>query len=296
MAHMPDSAICDTVIAWYEKNARDLPWRHPGTTPWGVMVSEFMLQQTPVARVLPVYATWLSRWPTPDTLAREPAGEAVRAWGRLGYPRRALRLHQCAVAITQRHQGRVPQTMIELLELPGVGAYTARAIAAFAFGQREPVVDVNIRRLWARAIAGQSGPGATTTKADFSLMESLLPSAAARASRFCAATMELGALVCTARNPRCATCPLQEICAWRGANYPELPDGQVTRRRQHYTGTDRQVRGRLLAILRDAHHPVDRVSLEQAWPLETQRDRALASLLTDGLVEHHEDGRFALPG
>ncbi|HKS03574.1 MAG TPA: A/G-specific adenine glycosylase, partial [Arthrobacter sp.] len=113
-----------------------MPWRLPDCPPWGVLVSEIMLQQTPVVRVLPVWEEWMHRWPEPAALAREPAGEAVRAWGRLGYPRRALRLHGAAVAIEREHGGSVPSDYAELLGLPGVGSYTAAAVAAFAFGRR----------------------------------------------------------------------------------------------------------------------------------------------------------------
>ena len=140
-------ALIDAALAWYARHARDLPWRRTGTSPWAVLVSEFMLQQTPVARVLPVYQAWLARWPGPADLAAATPADAVRTWGKLGYPRRALRLRECAVVVTERHGGRVPDEVDDLLALPGVGAYTARAVAAFAFGQRQPVVDTNVRRL-----------------------------------------------------------------------------------------------------------------------------------------------------
>ncbi len=294
-AHPPTQPhIVDDVLHWYDECARDLPWRRPGTTPWAILVSEIMLQQTPVQRVLPVYELWLDRWPTPAALAAEPSGEAVRAWSRLGYPRRALRLHQCAVAITEQYAGDLPTSVPELLTLPGVGAYTARAVAAFAFGQREPVVDVNVRRLWARAVSGLPDAGASTTRADFALMESLLPEEPARASRFCAAAMEVGALVCTANTPRCLQCPLQTICAWRAAGQPDV--NRPARRVQTYAGTDRQVRGRILAILRDSAHPVTPEALVDAWHLTDQRERALSSLLADGLIEQHPDNTYALPG
>ena len=144
---------------WFAANGRDLPWRRPGFTAWGTLVSEFMLQQTPVVRVVPRLEEWLERWPTPADLAASPSGDAVRAWDRLGYPRRALNLHAAAVAITERHGGVVPHDVDELLALPGVGDYTARAVAVFAFGHRHPVVDVNIRRVIARAVHGNGEPG-----------------------------------------------------------------------------------------------------------------------------------------
>src|SRR4051794_27389777 len=144
---MPGMSLVAPLLDWYERAARDLPWRSPGTGPWGVLVSEVMLQQTPVTRVRPVYAAWLERWPTPSALAAESPGAAVRMWGRLGYPRRALRLHACAVALRDRYGGEVPAHVDALLGLPGIGEYTARAVAAFAFGQRVPVVDTNVRRV-----------------------------------------------------------------------------------------------------------------------------------------------------
>src|SRR5687767_3073860 len=206
------------LLRWYDEHARDLPWRPPSATPWSVMVSELMLQQTPVARVLPVHAQWLERWPRPADLAAEPPGEAVRMWGRLGYPRRALRLHAAAVAVSERHGGRVPDDLDELLALPGVGAYTARAVASFAYGQRHPVVDTNVRRVVARAVGGQGEAGPPSTARDLAAVEALLPEA--DAARFGVAVMELGALVCTARTPRCGGCPLLDACAWRRAGCP----------------------------------------------------------------------------
>ncbi|MFB7506678.1 A/G-specific adenine glycosylase, partial [Streptomyces broussonetiae] len=188
------------VIAWFDTHARDLPWRRPDAGPWGVMVSEFMLQQTPVNRVLPVYEEWLARWPRPADLAKEAPGEAVRAWGRLGYPRRALRLHGAAVAITERHGGDVPTDHAQLLALPGIGEYTAAAVASFAYGQRHAVLDTNVRRVFARAVTGVQYPPNATTAAERRLARELLPVDERTAARWAAASMELGALVCTAKN------------------------------------------------------------------------------------------------
>src|SRR4051812_14823781 len=151
--------IGELVAGWYAAGHRDLPWRHPDYPAWSILVSEFMLQQTPVARVIPRLAEWLERWPTPADLAAVPPGEAVRAWDRLGYPRRALNLHAAAVEIAERYGNRVPSEVDELLALPGVGPYTARAVAAFAYGLRTPVVDTNIRRVLARALGGRVEPG-----------------------------------------------------------------------------------------------------------------------------------------
>jgi A/G-specific adenine glycosylase len=285
--------IVEPVLDWYDSAARDLPWRAPGAGPWAVLVSEFMLQQTPVARVLPVYAAWLERWPTPAALAADTPGEAVRMWGKLGYPRRALRLHACAAALVERHAGAVPADVDALLALPGVGAYTARAVAAFAFGQRVPVVDTNVRRVVARAVGGQGDAGPPSTTRDLAAVEALLPATAPVAARLSVALMELGALVCVARTPRCASCPIVDRCAWVRAGSPAFAGTSV--RPQRFVGTDRQVRGRLLDVLRASPRPVGRSALDLAWGDPVQRERALDSLVADGLVDPLPDGRFALP-
>jgi A/G-specific adenine glycosylase len=282
------------VIDWFDENARDLPWRRAEAGPWGVMVSEFMLQQTPVSRVLPVYEQWLGRWPTPAALAADPAGEAVRAWGRLGYPRRALRLHAAATAIAQLHGGDVPRDHAHLLALPGIGEYTAAAVASFAYGQRHAVLDTNVRRVFARAVTGVEYPPQATTAAERRTAQKLLPSEESIAARWAAATMELGALVCTARTPSCASCPIAASCAWRLAGSP-AHDGPP-RRGQTYAGTDRQVRGKLLAVLREAHGPVVQAALDRVWHEPVQRARALDGLVADGLVEPVADGVYRLPG
>ncbi|MFD8192231.1 HhH-GPD family protein [Streptomyces wuyuanensis] len=283
----------DPVLAWFDQHARDLPWRRPEAGAWGVMVSEFMLQQTPVNRVLPVYEQWLARWPRPADLAADAPGEAVRAWGRLGYPRRALRLHGAAVAITERHGGDVPSEHAQLLALPGIGEYTAAAVASFAYGQRHPVLDTNVRRVFARAVTGVQYPPNATTAAERRLARALLPDDEARAARWAAASMELGALVCTARNEDCGRCPVAGLCAWRLAGKP-AHDGPA-RRGQTYAGTDRQVRGKLLAVLRESARPVPRAVLDRVWDEPVQRARALDGLVSDGLVEPLENDRFRLP-
>jgi A/G-specific adenine glycosylase len=279
------------VLGWYDEHARVLPWRGPDATPWAVMVSEFMLQQTPVSRVLPVFLTWQALWPTPGALADAPSGEAVRAWGRLGYPRRALRLHAAAVAIVERHGGEVPSSYDDLIALPGVGDYTAAAIASFAFGERHAVLDTNVRRVFARAVTGVEFPATAVTRAERDLAESLIP--AEDPARWAVAVMELGALVCTATSPSCGTCPIADRCAWHNAGRPSY-DGPA-RKAQSYAGTDRQCRGRLLAVLRDADGSVPKQRLDAVWNIADQRERALASLVTDGLVVKKR-GRYALPG
>lgn len=290
--HGPTSESVGPLLSWYEQAARDLPWRRPDAGAWAVLVSEVMLQQTPVARVLPAYEAWLARWPTPRLLAADRPGEAVRMWGRLGYPRRALRLHEAARAVVERYGGEIPAQLDALRALPGVGEYTARAVAAFAFQARHPVVDTNVRRVVARVVEGQRDAGPVTRR-DLALVESLLPADPATAARAGVAFMELGALVCTVRSPRCPVCPLREGCAWRRAGSPAY--GGASRRPQQFAGTDRQVRGRLLGVLREADGPVPGELLELTWDEPVQRARALAGLLADGLAVVLDDGRYALP-
>ncbi|MFC0116191.1 A/G-specific adenine glycosylase [Kibdelosporangium aridum] len=282
------------LIDWYSHNRRDLPWRQPDTTAWGVLVSEIMLQQTPVARVEPIWLEWMDRWPVPSKLAAVSQGEVVRAWGKLGYPRRALRLHEAAGVIAEDHNDIVPSDVDTLLSLPGIGAYTARAVAVFAYGQRAPVVDTNVRRVVARAVHGAGDAGPASNTRDMADVEKLLPIDVSSAATMSIALMELGALICTAKNPRCVDCPLLTDCAWQKAGRPEYtgPLKPV----QRFAGTDRQVRGLLLDVLRDNDGPVERARLDAVWADSAQRDRCLDSLLVDGLMEQTSSGLFALPG
>ncbi len=280
------------VLGWYQRHARDLPWREPTASPWAVLVSEIMLQQTPVSRVVPAYLEWLKRWPIPGALAAEPAGEAVRQWGLLGYPRRALNLHATARIVTERHGGEVPASRDDLLALPGVGPYTAAAVASFAFGQRHAVLDTNVRRVLARLFGGTAYAPRTLSVAETRLAESLLPSQPAMAARWAVAVMELGALVCTAASPACGRCPVAQSCSWRLAGFPPAARRQTG---QRYQGTDRQCRGRILAVLRDARAAVAKAELDKVWPDAAQRERALDSLVADGLAEPLADGTYALP-
>ena len=286
-------SIAPATSDWFEGNGRDLPWRRPGFTAWGTLVSEFMLQQTPVVRVVPRLEEWLDRWPTPADLAAAPSGDAVRAWASLGYPRRALALHAAAVAITERHGGVVPHDVPSLLALPGVGDYTARAVAVFAYGHRHPVVDVNIRRVIARAVHGQGEPG-PAAKRDLADMEAILPESLADARRANVAIMELGAVVCTARSPRCEACPIADQCAWRLAGYPAF-EGKRAPVQKRFAGSDRQVRGLIMAELRASDVPVTADEVALVWALDEQRERALAGLLADGLVVAVY-GAYQLPG
>jgi A/G-specific adenine glycosylase len=277
---------------WYDANARDLPWRASGVTPWGVLVSEVMLQQTPAARVVPAWESWLRRWPTPATLAADSPGEAVREWGRLGYPRRALRLHAAAAVMVDRHAGEVPHSYDELLALPGIGGYTAAAVAVFGFGARHAVLDTNVRRVYARVIDGATDAGTTSpTRAEGTAALNRVP--ADDPAGFSVAVMELGALLCTARAPRCELCPVAIDCRWLAAGRPE---GRRARRPQTYAGTDRQVRGRLLAVLREsAIDVVAKPQLDVVWDDPLQRERALTALVADGLVVDLGDDRYRLP-
>lgn len=294
--------IHEKINHWYLNNQRDLPWRRPGVTGWEVMVSEFMLQQTPVVRVLPVWEEWMKRWPAPEDLAAEPLSEALKAWGRLGYPRRAQRLHAAAVEITTEYNGQVPQTEAELRRLPGVGDYTAAAIACFAFGEPTVVVDTNIRRVQARLFGGMALPEPSPRASEFARAREVQPAGRQEANLWNISVMELGALVCTARSPKCESCPVFDNCAWIAAGKPEphyTPKGQA------WHGTDRQVRGAIMAILREHEDPVPETTFltdlstqthamyvalgKLESPLE-QRERALAGLLKDGLAVAEPDG------
>ena len=281
------------VLRWYAANARNLPWRQPAATPWSILVSEFMLQQTPVSRVLPAHASWLQRWPDPVSLAAASVADAVRQWDRLGYPRRAVRLHATASVITDKHGGRVPARAADLRALPGVGDYTAAAVASFAFGERNVVLDTNVRRVLARLVAGESFPGTAPSVAERRLAESLLPADGRLAARWSVSLMELGALVCTASRPRCASCPVTGQCAWLARGQPQTARHRIA---PGYQGSDRQCRGRLLSVLRDATGPVQEAELTTAWSDSGQRTLALAALIADGLIARLGNGTLALPG
>ncbi len=261
---------------WFKQNKRDLPWRD--TSPWGVMVSEFMLQQTPVNRVLPIWNQWMRTWPDPHSLAQAPKPDVIRAWGRLGYPRRALRLHESAKVISEKFGNQVPSTYEELLSLPGIGDYTASAILAFAYSQRSLVLDINIRRFFSRSIDGVETPPASISQVERALRTELIPSK--RPHVWAAATMEFGALVCTAKNPNCADCPLQGQCAWRAAGYPK----SEAKPKPTFNGSDRQCRGAILNVLREQ----SRASFQELsllWPDAPQFEKGLKTLIADGLIE-----------
>lgn len=289
-----DPDLLHPVLTWYDTHQRDLPWRAADRTPWGVLVSEVMLQQTPVVRVEPAWRAWLARWPTPGDLAAAQTDEVLRAWDRLGYPRRALRLQACARAVVERHGGEVPDDEAALRALPGIGEYTAAAVRAFAFGRRAVVLDTNVRRVLARAVLGTALPAPSQTVAERALAAAHMPDDDATAARWSVAAMELGALVCTARSPRCPACPLQARCRWLAAGRPD--DEHAHRRRaQSWAGSDRQARGRVMSLLRTASGPIPFATLRESWPDEPQLTRALTSLETDGLVARPTPTTYTLP-
>ena len=281
------SSLHQPVLAWYKKNKRDLPWRN--TDAWGVLVSEIMLQQTPVARVLPIYIEWMKRWPTPAALAAASPAEVITAWGRLGYPRRALRLHECAKVISTQYKGQIPETQSELRELPGIGDYTSAAIIAFAFEGRSLVLDINIRRVFARVLDGVEVPTSAPTKSERVEREKLIP--LKNPHLWAAATMELGALICTAKNPKCGQCPLADQCIWRSLDYP-LSD--QPKRTQSWHGTDRQCRGVIVQALRE-NPALKKREIMELWDVPSQVEKALLTLLEDGLVVEQKGQRFSLP-
>ncbi|SDL92914.1 A/G-specific DNA-adenine glycosylase [Corynebacterium mycetoides] len=285
-------SIQTKVSDFYRENARDLPWRRPGTTAWGVLLSEVMSHQTPVARVAPVWEEWIDRWPTPAAFAAAGPDEVLRAWGSLGYPRRALRLLECARTLVDAHGGEVPRDVDTLLTLPGIGAYTARAVACFAYGANVAVVDTNVRRVYARAVAGTFLGAPRAGEIDD--VAALLP--ATDGPVFSAGLMELGARVCTAANPACDQCPIIAECAWVAAGRPAPSAGELARRKvQKFAGTDRQVRGKIMKVLREADAPVPQSAIDLVWADAAQRSRALYSLLDDGLAAQDANGYFHLP-
>lgn len=275
------------ITSWFKKNKRDLPWRK--TDAWGVLVSEFMLQQTPVNRVLPIYEEWMKRWPTASSLAKATPAQVITAWGRLGYPRRALRLHECAKEITNNLGGKIPENEAELRALPGIGEYTAAAIAAFAFEKRSLVLDINIRRLYARLFDGVETPTQAATKVEKSRYEELIPKREPHV--WAAASMELGAVICTSQAPKCGICPVAHVCAWRSLDYPK---SDVVKRRQTWHGTDRQCRGTIVQALRE-NEVLTKSQIAQLWDVPSQLEKALLTLLDDGLIESRGKNKFSLP-
>ena len=287
-----DDGVRRALLAWFETQARPLPWRDDDVTPWGVYLCEVMSQQTPVARIAPVWRRWLDLWPTPKALAGAPTADVIREWGTLGYPRRALWLQQSAVIMTEQHGGEVPRSYRELTALPGVGDYTASAVCAFAFGQSIPVLDTNVRRVLARIFHGIGQPAsAAATRVERELAMSLLPET--DAATWSVAIMEFGSVTCRASNPRCGQCVVSPDCAWRRNGFPV---SGTPRRTQRFEGTDRQIRGRVMKVLRKQSDPVRLRDIEAVAPDRDQVMRCLDTLIADGLVEPLPGQQFALPG
>ena len=309
---------------WWSRYARDLPWRFGRTTPWGVLVSEVMSQQTQMSRVVPYWTAWMKVWPDAASLAAAPKAEVITAWGRLGYPRRALRLQECARQVASQYADRLPRDYDQLVALPGIGDYTASAVMSFAYGERIAVIDTNIRRVLSRVFLGRESKGGAASREERQLAWQVLPededsevsdhhvngddslgtadpqirSAAWReppSARWNQAVMELGATVCVARKPACDICPLAGHCRFLKAGLPGLGAGR-TRPRQRFAGTDRQIRGSILQALRQASGaPVSRKDLKSLCDDEIRLDRCIASLDEDGLLEIGPDGLLSLP-
>ena len=275
------------IVNWFKRNKRDLPWRT--TTPWGVMVSEYMLQQTPVNRVLPKWIEWMERWPTPADLAQATPAQVITAWGRLGYPRRALRLHASAQIIAEDFNNEVPEDVQMLQTLPGIGEYTAAAIGAFAFNQRTLVMDVNIRRVLTRVLDGNEHPKPAPTSREKARRLALLPEKNAHV--WAAATMELGAIICTSKNPKCELCPVISACNWRKNGYPK---SDLIRKSQDWHGTDRKCRGTIVQALRE-NESLTENAIKKLWPDESQIEKALKTLQEDLLIEAISHKRYRLP-
>jgi A/G-specific adenine glycosylase len=285
--------LVEALHTWGDAVRRDLPWRRT-RDPWAVLVSEAMLQQTQVARVVERFDALLARFPDPSAMASSPLADVLDAWAGLGYYRRARDLHRTACAIVERHDGRVPDDLAELLALPGVGPYTARAVLAFAFERGHGVVDTNAARVLARAFAGAPMGAAAVQR----LADALVPHGSAWAHN--QSILDLGATVCTARAPRCTACPLVSGCAWRAAGGGQatgeddrvgaVPDPARTtagtsRPQATFAGSDRQGRGRILAALRTrgrvAAPDLDGVT---TWGDDERSRRVADALVADGLA------------
>jgi A/G-specific adenine glycosylase len=286
-------AIPELLLTWGDAVRRDLPWRRT-RDPWAVLVSELMLQQTQVPRVVPRFEAFLARFPTPASCAEAAPGEVVRAWEGLGYNRRAVHLHRAATVVTGSLGGLIPTDLVGLMSLPGVGPYTARAVLAFAYEQDVGVLDTNAARFLARAVAGERlSPGPAQRLAD-----AIVPPGTGW--RWNQSVLDLGATVCIRRRPRCDACPIVAACAWAAAGHPEPDpaDGSAgtTGAQSRFVGSDRQGRGRLVQALRTRPVGLDRLAEVAGWPNDVERARRIADgLVADGLARYH-DGCLGLPG
>lgn len=285
--------LSDALLAWGAANRRDLPWRRT-RDPWAVLVSELMLQQTQVPRVVPRWGEFLARFPSPRSCASADVGDVVRAWAGLGYNRRAVNLHRCAVEVVRRHGGRLPDSLEALLALPGIGPYTARAVLVFAFERDIGLVDTNAGRFVARALAGRPVP----LKEGQALADAAVPAAAGWA--WGQAVFDLGASVCTKRAPRCEACPIVAACRWAQAGWP-APDpvpgsAGISGPQPPLEGSDRQGRGRLVDALCRGSLRSDELALAAGWPDDAERTaRVAATLVADGLAVVTDDGGLRLP-
>ncbi|MFT8331738.1 A/G-specific adenine glycosylase [Bifidobacterium psychraerophilum] len=297
MSEASDIAVVRSLLfPWWEGHARDLPWRFGRTTPWGVLVSEVMSQQTQMSRVVPYWIAWMEVWPDARALSAASSAEVITAWGRLGYPRRALRLQSCARVVTEAYDDVLPRSYEELTALPGIGDYTASAVMSFAYGERIAVIDTNIRRVLSRVFLGIESQGGTANREERELAARVLPQDADESVTWNQTIMELGALVCSAKNPQCEQCPLARVCAFNLAGKPGLGN-KPTRPRQHFKGTDRQVRGLILEALRTlpSGSRISHDDVAALWPVAGQLDSCLASLDEDGLIEIHPDSSVSFP-
>lgn len=269
---------------------------------WGTLVFEIMSQQTPIARVQPIWLQWMERWPTPADVTAASSADIIVAWANLGYPSRALRLKACAAAIVEKHGGEVPLSLKDLTLLPGVGTYTASALLAFRHGIRVPVLDTNVRRVLVRFLDGREFPPHTTpSKAETKRADDLLPEDGHRAAEVSLALMEFGALVCTQLSPSCDECPIHDNCAWALAGFPKDEKRPTP---QPYAGTDRQARGRIMKALRTAHFEgTDGLTKRRVLDAARidggdryQPTRVYQALLKDGMIVYNEDTkRVTLP-
>ena len=273
---------------WARASSRDLPWRNT-RDPWAVLVSEVMLQQTQVARVVDKYRAFLRQFPTVAACADASVASVIEQWAGLGYNRRAVMLHHLARAVVMRHGGALPDDLTELLDLPGVGPYTARAVLAFAFERDVAVLDTNVGRVLARVGGRRLAPSAAQAQADRLV-------AAGTGWAWNQAMLDLGATVCTARAPKCGACPLRNLCVFRGAgDDPAVGSAAVSGRQSRFAGSDRQGRGRLVAAMREGPLTAADLASAAGWPDDEPRaQRAMATLIIDGLAQE-VSATFRLP-
>lgn len=270
----------DPLLLWFEGQARDLPWRQT-REPWAVMVSELMLQQTQVSRVIDRWPAFLRRFPDPKACAMVAVAEVIDEWSGLGYNRRAVNLHRAATLIVDQHDGEVPEDLADLLTLPGIGPYTARAIRIFAFETDDAVVDTNVARVLARTLGRTLKPAEAQKEADRRVP-------ARDGWRWNQAMLDLGARHCRS-NANCDGCPIAAECGWHAAGRPEpdpaIGSASVSTGQSRFAGSDREGRGRLVRRLREGPVSHSLVNEVLGWPDQPERcQKVLAGLIADGLV------------